>query len=531
MGLFVPSCITQGGKSLYAFTTTSAYSDRTSTKVYMLVKSNENPSYTLEDLTWTPMSVIPTVGYTEIKYSEALRDHNCAFDVDTGVFTLFHQAYNGNFSYPAGMQYIPSDASGGGSSQPSTNALFGSGTWRNVTFPPDYKWLASRPNRLFNYKDSQSKTHLMHVYNNVTEVYVATLDPTTMIMNQGPAWNTMLPGFSAKSINVDSQNIYILGSNQTLWDTATLHQFPINSTNPTVLPQPSLRTFNGTTSQCTGFADSYYLFNLRGNPLMVCEGGLDHTTTPVTLLNGTELTMLTGIIGGAQGTKATVFEVVDVPSIPYLIYQGQDKQHTFFSAALSGPSAGAKVYAKTNMTVAENYGDYPSTVTNGPNGPLTDWGSGLGGSKNSAGAIAGGVCAVVVVVIAVLGFLYYRRRRRQQQGNHRQGLVKATPNGFDSSLPTAPGAGAAQSLDQKPMQQVQPLPPLQSLQVYDQDQVELKHNHDHGGNGVATQYPVTPSTPTHSALQPGYSSNSPTSVPAPTVPVHTRPLTVQHGFP
>ncbi|KAG0226412.1 hypothetical protein BGX31_007301 [Mortierella sp. GBA43] len=448
MGLFVPSCITQGGKSLYAFTTTSAYSDRTSTKVYMLVKSNENPSYTLEDLTWTPMSVIPTVGYTEIKYSEALRDHNCAFDVDTGVFTLFHQAYNGNFSYPAGMQYIPSDASGGGSSQPSTNALFGSGTWRNVTFPPDYKWLASRPNRLFNYKDSQSKTHLMHVYNNVTEVYVATLDPTTMIMNQGPAWNT-----------------------------------------------------------------------------------LDHTTTPVTLLNGTELTMLTGIIGGAQGTKATVFEVVDVPSIPYLIYQGQDKQHTFFSAALSGPSAGAKVYAKTNMTVAENYGDYPSTVTNGPNGPLTDWGSGLGGSKNSAGAIAGGVCAVVVVVIAVLGFLYYRRRRRQQQGNHRQGLVKATPNGFDSSLPTAPGAGAAQSLDQKPMQQVQPLPPLQSLQVYDQDQVELKHNHDHGGNGVATQYPVTPSTPTHSALQPGYSSNSPTSVPAPTVPVHTRPLTVQHGFP
>jgi hypothetical protein len=189
MGVFVPVCIVQGGTFLYAFAVTRAYKERTNSKVYMLVKSNENPSHTLEDLTWTPVSVISTEGYVEVKILGDSRGHNCAFDVDTGVFTLFYRDYFVEYRpVMAGIQYIPPGASGG-NPQPPTNALLGSGTWRNVTFPPDYQWESIGRSRLTNYKDPQSnKTQLMHVINNSSDIYVATLDPVTMTMKQGPSW-------------------------------------------------------------------------------------------------------------------------------------------------------------------------------------------------------------------------------------------------------------------------------------------------------------------------------------------------------
>ncbi|KAI8355265.1 hypothetical protein B0O80DRAFT_528507 [Mortierella sp. GBAus27b] len=548
-----------GGKSLYAFTRTFAHKNgRTPTKVFMLVKSNESPSYTLEDLTWTPVSVVSADGYVDVITVGDLRRYNCAFDVDTGVFTIFHQAYDAMFNtYPAGVQYIPPGASSG-NPQPPTNTFFGTGTWRNVTFPPDYHWRIVNSGRLLNYKDSQNNKQLMHVLNNLTDVYASILDPVTRTMIQGPSWTsdqvpgwtpTMAKGFSPMSINVISQDVYILSRNYSFPDTTTLYRFPINSTHPTSPPsQPTTLNFNATQTQCGRLGEKQFVLNFRENPLLVCEW---IPPTTVSLINGTELTMLPSIVGGIDRDDMNVLEIVDLPpAVPYLIYQ--DTTRTFFSVPLSGQSAGAKIYIKKNMTVAEDYGDYPpSAVPTGTNGPLAGWGSGLdkSGSKSSTGAIVGGVCAVVVVVIAVLGFLYYRRRRRQ-------GINKATPNNApDSSSPTAPvatAAATAQSLNQKPMQQVPP-PPLQYLQVYDQDpvelkdnydqdpvelkhnydqdQVELKHNFDHSSNGSATQPPVTLATPTHSASLQGYSSYPLTSVPAPTVPVHTRPLAPQRGFP
>ncbi|KAI8355263.1 hypothetical protein B0O80DRAFT_486605 [Mortierella sp. GBAus27b] len=542
MGVFVPFCIIQGGKSLYAFTKTRAYTDKSYIMVYMLVKSNESPSHTLEDLTWTPVSVIQTSGYAELRSADELLDHNCAFDVDTGVFTLFHKSVGGSSS-AAGMQYFPPGTSGGNPSPP-TNALLGSGTWRNVTFPPDYKWIMSSRSRLWNYKDPQSnKTQLMHVYNNRTDVYVATLDPVTMTMIQGPSWTsdqvpgwtpTMAKGFSPRSINANSHSFYILALNDTAWawDRPSLYQFPINSANLTSPSSetPTLRTLNGTTTQCSGLSGDYYLFNFRENPLMVCG----RNSSTITLVNGTgtEPTMLPGMTGtGVNEWYVGVFEVVDIPpAVPYLIYQ--DTKRNFFSVPLSGQSAGAKFYPKKNMTVTENYGDnLPPWITLAPDTPLSDWGSGRSkddGSKSSTGAIVGGVCAVVVVVIAVFGFLYYRRRR---QWNNHQGSDKAKSNSSDSSSPTA-AAGATgphltQSWNQEPMQQVQP-PPLQYLQVDDQDQgpTQQQHNYDHSNNGFVTQPSVT-----SSGSQPSYSSYPSASLPTPTVPVRTRPLTEQHGFP
>ncbi|KAG0225408.1 hypothetical protein BGX31_007662 [Mortierella sp. GBA43] len=468
MGVFVPVCIVQGGKSLYAFTVTRAYKERTNTKVYMLVKSNENPSHTLENLTWTPVSVISAQGFVEVQILGDSRGHNCAFDVDTGVFTLFYRDYS--FLYNptmTGIQYTPPGASGG-NPQPPTNALVGSGTWRNVTFPPDYHWERIGHNRLTNYRDPQSnKTYLMHVVNNSTDIYVATLDPVTMTMKQGPSWTPSQMRdyhFSPQSINIISQNIYVMTQNVSLHDAVTLQQFPINGADPTSPPsQTTALNFNGTQTQCSGPTKAHILLNFRENPLMICE---INPPTAISQVNGTELVILPGITaGGIDEWQTSVIEVVDMPpTVPYLIYQDMD--NNIFTVALSGPYAGTKIFSK-NMTVAEDYGDNaPPTVTNGSDGPISDWGSGLGksGSKSSTGAIVGGVCAVVVVVIAVLGFMYYRRRR---QLNNHQGIDKAKPNSSDSSSPTAAAAVTephlTQSWNQEPMQQVQP-PPLQYLQ-------------------------------------------------------------------
>ncbi|KAI8355261.1 hypothetical protein B0O80DRAFT_448875 [Mortierella sp. GBAus27b] len=171
------------------------------------------------------------------------------------------------------------------------------------------------------------------------------------------------------------------------------------------------------------------------------------------------------------------------------------------------------------MTVAEDYGDYPPPSFDGSDGAIPGWGSGLGkgGSKSSTGAIVGGVCAVVVVVVAALGVLYHRRRRRQWNN---QGIDRAKPNSPDSSLPTttaAAGRHSTQSWNQEPVQQDQP--PLQYLEVNDEEQGQ-QHNYGHSNNGFATQHPVTSSGPL-----PGYSRYPPP------VPVHSRPLTPQHGFP
>ncbi|KAG0225405.1 hypothetical protein B0O80DRAFT_486602 [Mortierella sp. GBAus27b] len=529
MGVFFPLCIIQGGKSLYAFAVTRAYHDRTATTVYMLAKSNENPSHTLEDLTWTPVSVVSSEGYPVMKSYGTLFRSNCAIDVDTGVFTLFFMATDAQYEFfSVGIQYFPPGASGG-NTQPPTNTLLGTGTWRNVTFPPDYQWPKSVAGRLFNYKDPQSnKSQLMHVYHNSSNVYVAALDPVTMTMHQGPSWTSTMSGFYPKSFSANSQNIYVLGENYTLPSTTALYQFPINSANVTDPPQPTQFSFNGTQTQCYGIGSSYYLFTFRENPLMACQRA---PPASISLVNGTELTALPRVADGLQDQfSVSVFEIMDVQPVPFLIFQ--DTKRNTFSVPLSGSLAGVKISAKKNMTVTEDYGDYPPpSYSNGPVGPLTGWGSDLGksGSKSSTGAIVGGVCAVVIVAIAVLGFLYYRRRR---QWNNHQSIDKAKPNSPDSSSPSAAVAGPhlTQSWNQAPMQLVQP-PPLQYLQVFGQDQAQQQHNNDHSNKAFDTQSPVTSSTLTYSGSLPGYSRYPPTSAPTPTVPVHTRPLTTQHGFP
>ncbi|KAG0226411.1 hypothetical protein BGX31_007300 [Mortierella sp. GBA43] len=434
MGVFVPLCVVRAGKSLYAFTKTRYYHDRTYTKVYMLAKSNENPSYTLDDLTWTAVSVIPSDGYIAFDpvptFGNA-RNTKCAVDVDTGVFTVFNLARRGpavSDFVAVGMQYFPPGASGG-NPQPPADTVFGTGIWRNITFPPDYHLTIISSSQLFNYKDSSGKMQLMHVFNNRTDFYVATLDPVTMTMNQGASWTTNIPGwaptwvdFDPLYINVMSQSIYVLSRSYALLPTTTLYQFPLNSANPaSPLSQPIARNYDGTLTGCEGYSDNFFLLNYRENPLLVCE---KTRPTTITLINGAEIAMRTQITeGGFDGWLVNAIEVVDnPPAVPYVIYQ--DMNTRFFSVPISGQFAGVKFNATRNMTVMEDYGDGPpKTIPTGHNNGRSD--SGSDKSSSSTGAIAGGVCAAVVVIVAALGFLYYRRRRSSRRGlNNHQDIGK-----------------------------------------------------------------------------------------------------------
>lgn len=180
---------------MLAFARTLLYKDRTtSSPVYVLVKSNENPSHTLEDLAWSLVSVIQTAGYPEIEPHSPMDTYPCAVD-DTGVFSIFYFDLDASPTprSPVGMQYYPSRNSG--SSQPAPNTLVGNGVWKNVTFPADYHWQTSAQTTLFNFKDPENKNHLVHAYLNTPRYdnfYVSTLDSVTMTMNQGPtAWTVV----------------------------------------------------------------------------------------------------------------------------------------------------------------------------------------------------------------------------------------------------------------------------------------------------------------------------------------------------
>jgi hypothetical protein len=121
-------------------------------------------------------------GYAEIKYADILGFHNpnrysCTID-DKGVFSILFM--DDLYNERAGLQF-----------QPSPAGTSGTGTWKNITIPLDYKWKPLHPTELFNYKDTQGMNTLMHAtVEGVNDVRVAALDPTTMTMNQGlTPWN------------------------------------------------------------------------------------------------------------------------------------------------------------------------------------------------------------------------------------------------------------------------------------------------------------------------------------------------------
>lgn len=183
---------------------------------------------------------------------------------------------------------------------------------------------------------------------------------------------------------------------------------------------------------------------------------------------------------------------------------------------------GVWINGKNNVSVTEEFGDVaPALPTSGNHGPISDWGSELGKSngKKDTGII-GGVCAVVVVVLAVLGFLFYRRKRQFQRSSGGSGVEKHIPA-------PAPSSAATPQLTQPPLGQ----------QTTDSSSVLLN------GQNAYTPLGQAPYANSHSnssvELKGGVPSGSPMSAysrfspnsAAPSVPLITRPITAQQGFP
>ncbi|KAF9898866.1 hypothetical protein BX616_003526, partial [Lobosporangium transversale] len=179
MGYVPPYCLCSDNVRLYGL---SYHFDTVTGKIfYVLIKSNDNPSFDLKTLSWSLISVVPTVGLATLDDAEiSPTNYNCAID-DTGVFSFILRFKNTRASGGAqyhGMQYIPS---------PTGTA--GSGTWRNITVPQEYPFQGH--GTLFNFKDSQGKNNLMHNFSSSKNMnlLVAAMDPSTLTMNLGPPWN------------------------------------------------------------------------------------------------------------------------------------------------------------------------------------------------------------------------------------------------------------------------------------------------------------------------------------------------------
>ncbi|KAG0005058.1 hypothetical protein BGZ65_012034 [Modicella reniformis] len=182
MGVLTPSCVTTRNGRMYAFGTTLSYD--TSAPIYYIIQSNDNPSYTLEGISWTLISAVPTAGYSEIKSKNHLVSYgyqlSCTID-DKGVFSVLH--VDDVDKTQAGLQYQPSP--GNGVPSPSSAGIFGVGSWRNITLPTNYRWNEFYFADMFNFKDSQGVNTPMHVTTtNRVIVDVAALDPATMTMKQ-----------------------------------------------------------------------------------------------------------------------------------------------------------------------------------------------------------------------------------------------------------------------------------------------------------------------------------------------------------
>ncbi|KAF9937985.1 hypothetical protein BGZ65_000719 [Modicella reniformis] len=232
MGFFIPTCIATDGIRFFAFGLSISYADKKS--VYLLAKSNDYPSHTLVDLTWSLVSAVESAGYGSLPISlEMSRDtcnYDCAVD-DTGVFSfLVKDDFMGIST--GGLQYQPSGAI-------ITPNRFGRGAWKNIVIPKDYLWNTGVQSALFNYKDSTTGGNtLMHVSKGEDmAIYAATLDLVSMTMVKGTTpWNSTLDKIrNIGPITYTNGSLYIYGTGY-LSNFIGLSTLPITRPGPGAVP-------------------------------------------------------------------------------------------------------------------------------------------------------------------------------------------------------------------------------------------------------------------------------------------------------
>ncbi|KAF9904403.1 hypothetical protein BX616_001315 [Lobosporangium transversale] len=437
MGLLRPKCLTTDNTRLYAFAREMDLA--TEQYHYLLLKSNDNPSFDLKDLTWSIISVVPTTGLPLFVSYPYFGDFDCVVD-DQGVFSIIGKNdYDENFEdYPFNvnaMQYVPSLT-------PGTN-----GTWRNITTPTqeaDYLWNRAYKGTLFNYKDAQGKNNLMHTYisSNESDVYVAALDTTSMTLKQGiGAWNITNGKYSHSSYaSFANNNIYIYGED---FDKRAkqLFAFPITSASPNapgVLP----RGFNATEvdNACGIYTSSFVMQALKDDLVIFCRRGYR-----IHIFNGSGFTALPVINSDLEFEYMNA--MVPFPgATPYLFMYNRGGS---YSIPLNG-SFVSSVLKGNNITIVENYGVKPLTqpnetpiptvgASNLPANAVTTQIPNTGTEQEHSNANKGMIAGIVICILAAMAFLLFRFRQHKRNAWRKRS--KSAANAAAASTVAANGAG------------------------------------------------------------------------------------------
>ncbi|KAG0365568.1 hypothetical protein BGZ54_006403 [Gamsiella multidivaricata] len=232
MGILNPVCVATDGTYVYALAYAPSFND-SSSSYNILIKSNANPPYTLDNLSWTLVSAVPRDAYYYLGEDNINgHDYGCLADA-TGVFTALARSSKSSRDAAAdnvsrGLQY-----------QPYGNV------WKNVSTSQGYVWNELSSSQLVNIKDPVTGvTAIIHAsiasHNSTSAIAVAALNTNTLTMIQNPSmWSLDLNKFGLMQglAILGNGTMYGIGRNLTsnFMQRAALTAIPI-SNGSTVAP-------------------------------------------------------------------------------------------------------------------------------------------------------------------------------------------------------------------------------------------------------------------------------------------------------
>ncbi|KAF9898739.1 hypothetical protein BX616_003664 [Lobosporangium transversale] len=401
---------------------------------YLLVRSNDNPSHKLNDLTWTLISSVPKANLSQIEIWDQMLDFSCAVD-DEGVFTVIAQNY---FTTGLnGLQFQPV----GNPDQPE-------GTWKNITIPKVYPWITMKPSTLISIKsggngqDGSSMNKVFHAFldKNGSDVMVAELDTTkmTMVLNPSPWKPTVLKRYTMYGLAFVNNTLQLYGHGFSVNEINGLFLIPFNSQGspPTA---GNVRSFDAT-EIFTYCGNNVSLRPLKERTIVFCT----YPRPAHIFIYDDGSKQLTHLPAARETYDSdNLLSLIPFPGSPYPYIFMHDLSG-IYSIPLEGPLAREKINANKNFTIPDYFFTPPNGIFNAPPGNSGPPSNGDGNTNNSTApkgnpdegqghksgtlhpGVIGGISAAVIVAIAIVLCVLFRRRTqsKREEGIQKEGGAK-----------------------------------------------------------------------------------------------------------
>ncbi|KAI1320918.1 hypothetical protein EDD11_009241 [Mortierella claussenii] len=399
MSVLDPVCVASDGGRLFALAVAQL-----SPPLYVLIKSNNNPSPYLTDLSWSLVSKTPLDKVNVLIGAASANDYVCAVD-DMGVFSILSRRGTSSSTSsegaerPIGLQYLPAMATASSTEE-----------WRDLQLSSGYKWDLSYGSQLFYFKDSAVGTNtLMHATaEGPNGVRMAVLDPKTKLLEQSAnAWNLTLSTFAEpEAVGVTNNNLFLFGSKGMAPGKGTMTSLQLQNATSTLPPLGSLTSANAeyVLTLC-GSMSRIRVMPSGPNLVVVCKIS-DSSYLNILVYNGQNFNI--------YSTNTTI------PLQPHSM--------VIVGSTASPPNPFIFLHDESNVysvLLAERKGQ---TITGGFRVNITDHlEQSLGNSGNNGGssAIVAAVVTVfvfvVVVALVLMRHFYLRKlRRREKVGEKNQ---------------------------------------------------------------------------------------------------------------